>query len=283
MGKVLYAEFPPCHSPSVSRTWEARIAEFEKGLHVPCACYNPSDLEANENPEEVGLCYISLGKPYSIPTLQIKQGTLQIHIPEKDDWEPFIERLLKCPEDGFNDVHSDHMPAETALLGFHLGEWHLAQGDGFELQTLVQHLQNLKTGQINILSQQESVYRMRSHQHLTYKEVDYYKVIAKYAFNFLAHCIGQDAILESTFDPLRDWIMSETSFDNQVFQYVEMVTDSNSTLPEELPELAHFMMITKKNELELNALVYLYGGAVMHLVRLSANYGEEFKPKLFIL
>lgn len=265
------------HGPGKRGSLSSKKASKSK-VHV----YNPSDLETNENPEEVGLCYISLGIAYSIPTLQIKKGTFKIYIPERDDWESFIGRLLKCPEDGFINVHSDHMPTETALLGFHLGEWHLAQGDGFELQTLVQHLQNLKTGQINNLSQQESEYCIHSHQHLTYDEEDYYKVIVKYAFNFLARCIGQDAILASTFDPLRDWIMSETSDDNPAFKYLVTVTDSNSKLPAELPELAHFMTIAKKNERELTALVCLYGGAVMHHVLLSANYGQEFKPKRFI-
>lgn len=248
-------------------------------IHV----YNTTDLAQNDNPEDVGLAYISLGEPHPIPTLRIKKQILQIQAKDIAEWESFIERLQNCPVHGFKKVPSKPMPADTALLGFHRGQWYVAQGKEFDLQTLIECIKNLKTGQINLLKQEESAFHVHSHQLLTYKTVDYYKVIAKYAFNFLAHCIGQSAILESTFDPLRDWIISKTSVDNQAFQYVTSVSNDTIIKPTvELPESAHLMMIFKKNEHELIALVYLYGGQIMHLVRLSANYEQRFDPKLYI-
>lgn len=283
-------------------TWEAQVLRYSplailRQFHGPgkrgslnlkkvsksvVNIYTAIDLNGNEDPTDLGLCYIALGVPHSIPALQITNERMQIQANSVDERDTFIKHLLQCPESGFLQVPYDHMPSETALLGFHNGRWHWAHSSDFEFLTLVQNLQSIKSGTINILSQSDSLYLVNSHQQLTFNEDNYYKVIAKYAFNLLAHRIAQDGMLQSAFDPIREWIMSDPSSQIPSHEFVQTISEMDATLAEELPALAHCIVITKNDCLELTAYIRLYGGAMQHIVRLATNYEHTFYPLLLI-
>lgn len=241
--------------------------------------YTPTDIDGEENLDDVGLCYVKLGVPYSIPALRISRGErLDLVVGTIAERDIFINCLKKCPESDFRTVPYDDMPVDTALLGFHDGKWHLARGSELELSNVIEVIRKIKNGTINAVSENEYESYYSSHQQLSFNEIAYSKVIAKFAFNFLAYTVGHDEILNSEFDPLRDWIISDLSSPVPVDRFVRSNPDDQE-LP--LPELAHSITIIKKDK-NLLGFVYLYGGIFRHVVLLSSRFERNFSTKIIV-
>ncbi|WP_145142097.1 hypothetical protein [Paenibacillus sp. Y412MC10] len=237
------------------------------------------DAHGVEDTDDVGLCYVELGIPYTIDALRISKSSVSIIARSISNWESFIDRLKTFPENDFRIVPYDQMPSGVALIGFHDKKWHMARSPELELEYVIEVIQKIKEGKPDILSKNEMEFLTSSHQQLSYNEIIYSKVIAKYAFNFLAHCIGQDAVLQSGFDPLRDWIMSDLSVSEPSHHFV-ISNDAKIQLP--LPEYAHSINIVKQKNERLIGLVDLYGGAVRHAVLLSSKYEHDFPAKTLV-
>lgn len=236
------------------------------------------DQSGEEDLNDVGLCYVQLGEPYVIPALRISKDHFTIVAKSTDDWEPFLEHLKKCPENDFKIVPYDNMPISVALLGFHDGKWHLARGSELELDYVIEVLQMIKSGTVNVLTSRETEFYTTSHQELTYNEIVYSKVIGKFAFNFLAYCIGQVEILREEFNPIRNWIISDLLTSIPEHHFVKVVEAMEES---PIPNLAHAITIFKENN-NLLGMVDLYGGTVKHLVLLAKEYEHDFIPQLLV-
>jgi hypothetical protein len=84
------------------------------------------------------------------------------------------------------------MPVSIALLGFHDGKRHLVRGSELELDYVIEVVKTIKSGTVSVLFSSKPEFYTSSRQELTYNKLIYTKVIGKFAFNFLARCIGQD-------------------------------------------------------------------------------------------
>jgi hypothetical protein len=241
--------------------------------------FTPVDENGVEDLGDVGLCYVELGKPNPIPALRISKGHFQIVANEVEDWEKFIERLKACPEKAkdLKIVPYDQMPSGVALLGFHDGKWHIARSPELELEYIIEVIQKIKNGTVNALSENEEEFLTSSHQQLTYNEILFSKVIAKYAFNFLAHCIGQDEVLKPEFDPIRDWIMSDLSLSAPSHLFVRII----DSLELGSDVWVHSIGIYKEGK-KLLGVVDLYGGTIRHVVLLSSDYERDFSVKTLV-
>ncbi|WP_240416760.1 hypothetical protein [Paenibacillus periandrae] len=240
--------------------------------------FTPIDVNGVEDLDDIGLCYVRLGTPYTIPTLRIFKERLTIVCADEEK-ESFISRLKSCKETGFMTVPYDEMPFGLALLGFHDGKWHLACSPELEHKKVIDVIQTIKNGTINVLSVNEKESYYNSHQQLTFNEDIYSRVIAKFAFNFLAYSIGQDEVLDARFDPIREWIISDLSSPSPIHPFV---VDNKYETEVPAMNLAHSISIIKDNEKNIFGIVSLYGGAFSYAVLLSSGYKGDFSVKILV-
>lgn len=108
--------------------------------------------------------------------------------------------------------------------------------------------------------------------------VNFLRIYGKIAFNFLAFVKGQEFVMASVFDPLRNWITN--GGDNK---YATLNKENFNPLKEmkiELPAFCHHVLIYKM-ENRLFATIHLYEALSVD-IELSSDFTEQFSTDGFI-
>jgi len=155
----------------------------------------------------------------------------------------------------------------VALLGFHEDKWYLAIPSENSLETCKKL--------INSLVNAESMIRIRTEKKISqtlayfpfvYDE-NYYRIVAKTAFNYLASICGQEFILNKDFDKIRNYILHGGDNSNYV-----RAADSNGMHEFIRTEIInannHFINIVKQDNV-IGAMISIFG--FISFVRLSEN------------
>lgn len=114
-------------------------------------------------------------------------------------------------------------------------------------------------------------YLPTAHDTVCFKE-DYLRVYAKIAFNFLASVIGNVAIKQDCFDPVRNWIANDGK--NKCAEICQNITEPLTSLKISLPEDSHYIKVDRIGNLVVaNVLLYNHFGVK---IILSDNYDGAF-------
>lgn len=239
---------------------------------------NTDDLKENYS-----LGYIKLGKPYVINHFIFEFDTdtiatsldpysIEENVSQEQALMTFIESAKISNE--YILIEEENLPDTLALFGESDKRWFLAIKDKEMVpvaQKFIDQIRDAKTVDIN--DSKETSGQVKVHQHYKIDLEGSNRIIAKMAFNFLASEKGIDFVLDSKFDPIRNWILtgenSENSENNQSF--VEMIardTELEKRLIPFCPDKAHYIILTQKAT-SLIALVSLYGEAYSYIVKLA--------------
>lgn len=222
--------------------------------------------ESDDGTIELG--YIKAGKPYSIPQLHIDKSKTQFHFISPRDGNDATETLdlfkrsLSNFSGKFVSIHINELGSSAIIVGVWKDKFYIAYGETMpDVQFLSDQIslfcQKAKVGGV---SQRDTHGKFELH---LMESPDFCRVYAKIAYNVLAFSKGEQFVLDSRFDRVRNWILGK-----------EDISDFNS-LPQGFsrsdlpifPESAHFCLFMHCND-KLVAFVCLYG-VLLHTFEFS--------------
>lgn len=244
----------------------------------------------DESKKKYSLGYLELGKPHIINQFifdlentsktNITTSLNPIHISDDDDPQQtlltFIEKAKKMEE--YILIIDESLPESLALFGELDNKWFLAiKNNNKESLALefVKYIQQSKTVTSN--DYQKSSNQVSTQQTYSFNIDVTFRVIAKMVFNFLALEKGQEFILNSRFDSIRNWIYTGEGENN----FVHLI-ESDNIMKERFgsfyPERAHYIFLSQV-ECELVGLIGFYGATFAFSVKLTdLNPGEVLLP-----
>ena len=112
-----------------------------------------------------------------------------------------------------------------------------------------------------------------SFQQKSFIDLSHLRIFAKIAFNFLALKMGRDFVMNDRFDPLRNWIVnnSTSGFAKYDFEGAKPFESSDINFPKD----AHLVFITKRKDVLL-AKVILYN-QIAALIQLTVDFDGPFE------
>lgn len=189
----------------------------------------------------------------------------------KDTWEKerevFFGRLNSYSGEAII-LKEECVGLNRGLLGYHNGKWFLAfhpQEDEENARDKAVRIAKLVASEPERLQQTAQVKASSEQVTVHYKHCmdlkDYYRVIAKIAFNTMAYLHGREAVLAECFDDIRQAILTGERID----EFVSFTNEEDSMRVFEelnyqaiLGKDAHWVICVRMQE-NYVALVYLYG------------------------
>ena len=232
----------------------------------------------NNDPNSIEFGYICLGKPYSIPQLKININGKCQFISDSSFGDvnkqtaDFIKNLEKF--DGKYTLHEDERLSEDEfIIGYQDGKWYVALSNK-DLEKQISSFIDKILSQKPFENQTPQFGKIQPTVQQTIQFDDtYFRVCAKIIFNYLAFAKGQNFVLRSCFDPLRDWIVrgGENNFAGLLGRELN--------LPIPIPELAHKLIILQNGK-SLNGFISFYGDGFGTQVNLCEDFEGYFERKL---
>jgi len=254
-------------------------------------CVMSSQISSEDIRERYNLGYVKLGKPYTINQFIFKldddksnMGTSinPEYIKDSDEPQKVLNSLLERARNSTNYIliKDDNLPNNIALFGELDDKWFLGINNDNILPIateFINYLRNRKTVNVNDSKRYSTQVKANLKSKIDMEVT--YRVIAKMVFNLLALEKGHEFILESRFDPIRNWIYSGEGESN----FVNIISD-NSVMKERFgslyPERAHYIFITQIDN-ELVGLIGFYGATFSYEVKLTdLAPSKAFLPNL---
>jgi len=168
------------------------------------------ELMQCQDDKAYSLGYLLKGSPITIPQFHIDVESKAItgaSIPPSSQGIDLLDFVKTNWTGYYNIIINDKMQSK-ALLGFHENKWYLAMPN--------KESQGRCDDIINTLIQAQSIEKTNQETHTSQVAFDipvvvdenYYRVIAKIAFNYLACICGQEFVLRDEFDSIRNYILN---------------------------------------------------------------------------
>ncbi|PWV44453.1 hypothetical protein [Chitinophaga sp. S165] len=233
-----------------------------------------SDIHLIENlddNEDMTVGYIQKGKPRSLTALSYdsQRQTCSFNTRNYDgvDVNAVIDAFasaIECPSDlHIKTILDDRLPISKIYLGHQKGVdsrydtfFFKHSGNSLEASSLpfVALADALRNGQ---LDSQEKDHKVRSHQTLNWRE-EYFRIFAKYCFNYLAQKKGKEFMLQVCFDPVREWIANGGA--NKFASFIEGgIPVPNDDLGIRWPKYGHIILLIPHGDV-LYGFCSLYNG-----------------------
>ncbi|MEJ8767823.1 hypothetical protein WKU33_18600 [Oceanobacillus sp. HCA-5259] len=254
-------------------------------LNIKKASKSKVNVMVSQHPDDessykYSLGYLELGKPYAINQFifnlddtnknNILTSLNPILIKADDDPQQvllsFIESVKKM--ENYILILDENMPENLALFGELENKWFLAiNSNAKESLALdfIKHIQQSKSVTVNDSNKSSS--QVSTHQSISFDFDITSRVIAKMVFNFLALEKGQEFILNSRFDSIRNWIYTGEGENNfvSIMESDNMMKKRFGTL---YPDRSHYIFITQIDR-ELVGLIGFYGSTFSFSVKLT--------------
>jgi len=222
----------------------------------------------------ISLGYIKLGKPFLIQQVMIFPNGIAEFNFDRDNGTPetqmnqFIEEL-KDFNGYYKEIIDDRIPNENYLLGKDNKEWYLSKNKTTVIPNLNELVKRVISSVNNgNLNPQYGKSQVSCHQSMAFNIENYFRVCAKIAFNFLALSKGQAFVLQSEFDPIRNWIVS--GGENHFVQLLNQDKKMRFIGEIPFPPLSHKIILTNVGK-ELIGFINFYGTDFEVLVKLCDN------------
>ncbi|MFB6434222.1 hypothetical protein [Bacillus thuringiensis] len=259
-------------------------------LNEKYATKSDISLMSDENsPIGIEFGYISLGKPYSIPQFKIRlEGKMQFISDQSfgdatAQYNNLMDKLEKF-NNRYTIYEDERIDENSFLIGYESKEnkWHIAfhkKDHGINvnewIERVIKSKKNINNDDIEYGKMQPKVI-----QSMKIDLIDFHRVYAKIAFNFLAELTNQEFVLDAQFDPIRNWILhgGENEFVTLTGNGENFKSISN-LIP--VPKSSHLVMIIQ-NRNHLFATISFYGGQFEVSVLLSDRFDGVFEQDGFI-
>ncbi len=232
-----------------------------------------------DNNSKFNLGYIKLGKPILIRQFVYSIfGNVQFNFDNNgESIEVQLDQFLQELNDfkGFyKEIISDQIPIDYFILGVEQNKWYLAKNKNSQVPDLSKVIAGIINAVKNAkIDPQFEAAQVTCHQTMSFNMDNYFRVCGKIVFNFLALCKGHDFVLESKFDPIRNWIVS--SGENNYVQIIDRKENLNILKELLLPPLSHNIIISKVDR-NLVGILSFYGSNFEVKVKLCDNYDSNY-------
>lgn len=241
---------------------------------------NISIVSSVDDPNEVELGYISLGKPYSIPQIKVNiNGTAKFISSSIDDAAKLISdfngNLMKFANK-YTLIKEEKFADDEFTLGFHEGKWYLGLSNEENKSQVYNSIQKI-IDQRSFENKNPSVGTMQAEVKLSMQVDDgYFRICAKIIFNYIASIRGQDFVLQKCFDPLRNWIVKGGGNN-----FAKLLVKQDLFKEISFPPQAHKLIVAKKNS-SLLGYISFYGESLPTIVYLCDDFTDPFELEGFI-
>lgn len=234
------------------------------------------------------LGYMSNSKPHEIPHIFIdtNTGRMSMSVPAekgRNGFEEFKNDALSVGNSKIHTIVENAVPENVVLFGIHQGQYYFAK---HKLNTTFPTAESIYRAfeKIEIPDHgfENTKYQPKVHsKHLF--QIDYFRIYAKIAFNYLAKIRGKDFAINNQFDAIRNWIAhgGENEFatiDKINIDHLSKLIDWK--VVDKVPEYYHFITIKKvENYLVCHVLLYSKFGAQ---IILSKEFKSHFSADSLI-
>ncbi|MDN4617629.1 hypothetical protein QCD85_05935 [Paenibacillus sp. PsM32] len=248
------------------------------------------------------LSYMSKGIAYRIPQIHFSTATIDF-IPRdgvivEKELNSFVQELhrYKHTDLDYRFIQDDLIPKNEYYLGYgehrNKNQWILASSHPILKETVEEKLHSFlksytNNGELGIKPVQIPP-NAQLNLETEWNEDFFFRVSAKIVFNYLALTKGQHYVLESQFDPIRNWILNggDNNFTSpntyEIVKRLQEVDDPISLKKSKTDIYLHRITLWQKENLVLGTLE-LYGGLISVLVVLSTTYNNgAFKPECMV-
>lgn len=215
-----------------------------------------SDTESDDD-KKYKLGYLELGKPYvinhfifnldSINKTNISTLLNPTQLKDYDDPQEilflFVDKAKTMKE--YILIVDSVLPHDIALFGELDNKWFLAVTNKSQEVLALKYIKLIQeSNSTTVKTSQKNSNQVRTHQTVSFDINVTFRAIAKMVFNLLAFEKGQDFILDSRFDSLRNWIYTGEG-ENKFVNLIE----SNNVMKQRFgplyPERAHYIFISQ--------------------------------------
>lgn len=242
---------------------------------------NISVVQNTHAPSEYDLGYIRLGNPYYISQVKVNIENNNCRFTANSSESNNLEEIknfsnhLKNYTGNASLIYDKHFDENEFILGFDKlkNRWFLALSNKNIIKDVdtwiaeINSKESLETE--SVLSDQ---IKAKVHQNFSLTENDF-RVFAKISFNYLALLFGQEFVLQSHFDPIRDWILNGGT--NNFVRLLKVEDCDGAFEAFNLPESAHAIMLFEKKG-HLRALINFYGNFIGVIVNLGNVVPQGF-------
>lgn len=243
----------------------------------------------SESDNEMALGYIREGKPCLINQMIFSDSGQELkikidsHINKniENTCVQFIEKL-KTYDSSPVIIRNDEIDKTTYLLGVNDERWYLGinsdKDEDESMRIMLKMISQITEDLFSVKSQTGNICNVEASINVAIDLEYVYRVLAKIAFNSLAYLKGQDYVLKSEFDGIREAILTGKN----IYSYFPP-QKPDCTLPLgqnilknviDLGENYHFVaFINLQNKLV--ALLSLYGSSQIYLIQFSSCYDEQ--------
>lgn len=246
-------------------------------------CVMTSESNTGDNKEKYQLGYIKSSKPYilnqfifSLDTNAVSITLDPYSIQEDETHQEKINSFVESAKNysGYILITDEKLPDNLALFGELDRKWFLSIKHEDSIPIVEKMIKAIiKSKSVNIKTSKESSSQVKAHQKYQFDIEETYRMVAKMAFNFLALDRGAEYMLDSSFDPIRNWIYTGEGD----MQFVAM-TPTKETPIEELipnfPKRAHCILITQIGN-QIIATVNFYEKSFSFIVFLATLNSAE--------
>ncbi len=231
-------------------------------------------LESVDNEEKLGLGYIKLAKPYSVPQFKVAYGKKAQFTFAKSDGNiktqisTFINNLKEF--DGkYIEINDDRIPEKNLILGIDNKKWYLGKNSKYSVTNLKEIIAKvINSAEIEAPNPEYITSQITSKQSLNFDINNEFRVYAKIVFNFLAFAKGQDFVLQEEFDSIRNWIVN--GGENEFVSLIDKEKEPDFLKRFPFPDLSHSIFITKIDN-NLIGVLSFYRNQFQALIKLSSE------------
>lgn len=251
-----------------------------------------SVIESATDNSVLALGYFKMGKLYEIPHLLLNNDTgeyaISFNSAEVTDFAgaiyAFKEKCSNAELLQIKLIDSELLPMNQILLGIDDGveenfNCFFARHTASTATTIsVEKIKSIgKALQYNGTEPQCKQYMPQSSGEIKFS-IDFFRIYGKIAFNFLTLLKGQDFVMATTFDSIRNWIVNggENKFAKLNKENLNLLEEMEI----ELPISCHHILIYKFED-KLFATIHLYEALSVH-IELCSEHTDKFSTDGFI-
>ena len=257
----------------------------------------------HEGDRRIGLGYIKLSKPHAIDSvlfrkdtqalcfsLQPQDGVMREHL-----MDSFHKQLQSfCASNPIIFLPTDRLGELEYCLGFHKGKQYVAHAKTANRSAVISEVAAFVSAAITQLPGAEKSFSSHSESSSAnppqtvfdfapqFNPNDYYRVLAKIAFNCLAHLKERYFVLQHAFDPIREAIYKGTDVmcffsqhDNSQGSFGDIFKSLEANLDQKiLNDKCHWILFSSSEKRLLCALG-LYGFDQPHIFTLAENVDSD--------
>lgn len=227
---------------------------------------------------EYSLGYISLGIPYSISQLHIKDKCVKYvsSICEDNivsDFNGLVSILKSSDLKKATTIINDSIEKNEYFVGWHKKRLYiLANSMNINYTNIIELLDKIVVGDYETTSLGCSGEQIRAFQKFHFDTNVFYRVAAKIVFNFLAHRMGPEFVLSDSFDEVRNWVVSgegETLATLVPIEKFEVLLNNLC-----IPSHSHLIFISKYNDIIIGTIILYRSFAVQ--IKICSNFKSQF-------